>query len=253
MNNIIYFVIKGLALGTIAAISTSTSLTVPFSETKKETVFVQILPSPSTSVTTQLVETETSDRNQNSVELLQEQDNHNTDLEKNSLAAVKQTKYIRKPDSKREFTLAKTVTLVKELEGFRASAYVDTDGTVVIGYGMPQMAGKKVKLGDRISQVQAETDLTKKLQEIQQQILATATVELNSNQLVALSSFAFNVGVESLFKSTLFRKLNYGDSFGAANEFVRWNKAHSNGRLVPFAGLTRRRLMEKNLFLTAVN
>ena len=149
--------------------------------------------------------------------------------------------------------LTKTVTLVKELEGFRSSAYVDTDGTVVIGYGMPVIEGKKVKLGDRISPVQAETALIEKLHEIQQQILAAATVELNSHKLVALTSFAFNVGVESLFKSTLFRKLNAGDFLGAANEFPRWNKAHLKGRLVPFAGLTKRRLTERNLFLTAVN
>ena len=118
---------------------------------------------------------------------------------------------------------------------------------------MPVIEGKKVKFGDRISQVQAETDLTKKLREIQQQILAKATVELKSNQLVALTSFAFNVGVESLFKSTLFRKLNYGDALGAANEFPRWNKANMGRRLVPFAGLTKRRLTERNLFLTGVN
>ena len=179
--------------------------------------------------------------------------NHSSDLESNSLVAVKQAKYMQDKALKLESSLAKTITLVKELEGFRSSAYVDSGGRVVIGYGMSIMNGRKVRLGDLISEVQAETALREKLQEIQQQILAASTVELNSNQLVALTSFTFSVGIESVFKSTLFRKLNAGDFFGAANEFPDWNKAHMGGRLVPLAGLTKRRLTEKNLFLTAVN
>ena len=257
MNNITYVVSKGLALTSLAALNASTGFNMPLSATKHQTVSVHNLQSSSTSVKNQLAETlvwtTTSARGQDSTELSSKKDNYNSDLESDSLVAVKPAKYIRQQDPKLEFSLSKTVTLVKELEGFRSSAYVDTDGTVVIGYGMPVMAGKKVKLGDRISQVQAETDLKEKLHEIQQQILAAATVELNSPKLVALTSFAFNVGVKPLLKSTLFGKLNAGDFLGAANEFPRWNKAHKNGRLVPFAGLTKRRLRERNLFLTSVN
>ena len=75
------------------------------------------------------------------------------------------------------------------------------------------------------------------------------TVELNSNQLSALSSFAFNVGIYGLQSSTLLKKLNTGDYLGAANEFPRWNKATIRGIKRPLAGLTRRREAEKQLFL----
>jgi hypothetical protein len=43
-----------------------------------------------------------------------------------------------------------TLNLVKEFEGFSSQAYQDTDGTIVIGYGMPEIGGEKVKMGDRI-------------------------------------------------------------------------------------------------------
>ncbi len=265
MNKVVYSVSRGLTLtaiaqrlafGEIAAITLLTNSTVPLSVLNSQTASFPNLQS-SGSVKNQLVDTPLkageSGRGQSTKESSRKPGNPSSDLESDSLVADKQAKYIQDKALKLESSLAKTVTLVKELEGFRSYAYIDSDGTAVIGYGMSVIEGEKVKLGDRISQVQAETALTEKLQEIQQQILAASTVELNSNQLVALTSFAFNVGVESLFKSTLFRKLKAGDALGAANEFPRWNKANMGRRLVPFAGLTKRRLTERNLFLTVVN
>ena len=257
MKKIIYVVNKKLILTTIIAVTASTILTLPFPATQNQTASFDNFQSSSVSVINQLVDTpgkmKTSDREQENRELSSKKDNYRSNLESDSLVAVKPAKYIRKQEPKLEFSLLQAVTLVKELEGFSSSAYVDTDGTVVIGYGMPVIEGKKVKLGDRISQVKAELSLKDELRKIQQQVFSASTVELNSNQLVALTSFAFNVGVKPLFKSTLFRKLNAEDFFGAAREFPRWNKADMNGRLVALPGLTRRRLTEKNLFLTAVN
>ncbi|MEM7761080.1 MAG: lysozyme, partial [Cyanobacteria bacterium P01_A01_bin.40] len=75
-------------------------------------------------------------------------------------------------------------------------------------------------------------------------------VKLNPYQLGALTSLVFNAGTVILTDSTLIRKLNAGDYAGAAREFPRWNKANQGGKLVPFPGLTRRRLAEQKLFLT---
>jgi GH24 family phage-related lysozyme (muramidase) len=142
-----------------------------------------------------------------------------------------------------------TLKLVKQFEGFSSQAYQDTDGTIVIGYGMPKIKGEKVKMGDRISSAQAERALKQELQKIQQEILSMVKVDLTSNQLSALVSFSFNIGTKFLADSTLLAKINAGDNYGAANEFIRWNKAHLSGELVPMAGLTRRRTTEKQLFL----
>ena len=61
---------------------------------------------------------------------------------------------------------------------------------------------------------------------------------------------SYNAGTRPIKRSTLSRKLNAGDYRGAAQEFVRWNKANQGGRLVAMPGLTRRRVAEKNMFLT---
>ncbi len=139
--------------------------------------------------------------------------------------------------------------LIKEFEGFEEQAYIDTDGTPVIGYGLSKIAGKPVQIGDRISSTEADAALKRQLQEIQQQLKSSIKVELSEKQLSALSSLSFNVGVDFIKQSTLVQKLNAGDYNGAADEFLRWDKANVNGRLVQLPGLTRRRQAERQLFL----
>lgn len=149
--------------------------------------------------------------------------------------------------------MSSTIALVKEFEGFRSQAYWDTDGTPVIGYGLSKIEGKSVNIGDRIEQTQADHALEKQLQLIQTQIEQVVTVKLNDHQLGALASLAFNVGFDGIKNSTLLRKVNAQDYVGAANEFLRWNKANVGGRLVTLAGLSRRRQAERELFLTPVD
>jgi lysozyme len=45
--------------------------------------------------------------------------------------------------------------------------------------------------------------------------------------------------------------LNKGDYSGAAKQFIRWNKETKRGVKVGSAGLTKRRIAERNLFLKA--
>lgn len=147
---------------------------------------------------------------------------------------------------------AQALQLIREFEGFQELAYIDTDGTPVIGYGLSKINGKQVQIGDSISTSQAEAALKSQLQVIRQTIESEVKVKLNDNQLSALTSLAFNAGVDSLKKSTLLRKLNAKDYTGAANEFLRWDKANVGGRLLSLEGLARRRQAERTLFLTPV-
>jgi lysozyme len=65
-------------------------------------------------------------------------------------------------------------------------------------------------------------------------------------QKSALVSFAFNVGLGNLQRSTIRMRHNRGDYAGAAEAFLVWTKA--GGRVLP--GLVRRRQDEKELYLS---
>ncbi len=61
----------------------------------------------------------------------------------------------------------------------------------------------------------------------------------------ALVSFAFNVGLGNLQRSSLRMKTNRGEFEEAADEFMKWTKA--GGRVLP--GLLKRRTDERALYL----
>ncbi|MGL5833755.1 MAG: glycoside hydrolase family protein, partial [Waterburya sp.] len=61
-----------------------------------------------------------------------------------------------------------TSSLIKNFEGFRSSAYIDSSGLPVIGYGQTRINGTTVKLGQSISQEQADIALEQELSQIQQ-------------------------------------------------------------------------------------
>ena len=142
------------------------------------------------------------------------------------------------------------INLVKQYEGFRSYAYIDTNGLPVIGYGQSRIRGRKVRMGQYISRAEADVELAKELYRIQSLVASKVKVKLNPNQLAALTSLVYNAGFRVVTNSTLSRKLNAGNYAGAANEILRWNKAHQGGKLVPLAGLIKRRQAERQLFLT---
>ncbi|MNQ87056.1 Lysozyme RrrD [compost metagenome] len=74
----------------------------------------------------------------------------------------------------------------------------------------------------------------------------SVVVLFTQEQFDALVSFTYNLGINALKGSTLLRKLNSGDYEGAADEFLKWNKA--GGKIL--SGLTRRREAERMLFLS---
>jgi lysozyme len=74
--------------------------------------------------------------------------------------------------------------------------------------------------------------------------LCPASVD-KQNHLDAMVSFAFNVGLGNLQKSTLRMKYNRGDYDGASESFLDWTKAA--GKVLP--GLVKRRKDEQALFL----
>ncbi len=133
------------------------------------------------------------------------------------------------------------MNIIEQFEGRRLKAYLDGGGVPTIGVGHT----KGVKMGDTCTDAQADKWLEEDTAEAAGAV-DDVRVSLNANQLEALTSFVFNVGVGAFRKSTLLRLLNGGDYQGAADQLLRWDK--DNGKTV--AGLTRRRQAERKLFLS---
>ena len=132
--------------------------------------------------------------------------------------------------------------IIKKWEGLRLKAYLCPAGVPTIGYGHTY----NVKMGQTISVAQAELFLDHDYQDAEEQVLSLVKVPLTENQLGALTSFVFNLGVGNLRISTLLRKLNLGDYRGAAEEFNKW--VFAGGKKLN--GLVKRRAEERELFIT---
>ena len=135
------------------------------------------------------------------------------------------------------------LALIKEFEGLRLKAYLDSVGVPTIGYG--HTSG--VQMGDTCSPEQAEQWLKEDCTDAEDCVNFEVSFALTQNEFDALVSFVFNLGCGNFRKSTLRRKLLDGDHDGAALEFRRWDKA--GGQVLD--GLIRRRYAESKLFGTA--
>jgi lysozyme len=132
--------------------------------------------------------------------------------------------------------------LIKSFEGLRLDAYVCPAGVLTVGYGH---TGPDVYEGQVINHDEA-TDLLRADLAKFERCVSQSVGDLTENQFSACVSLAFNIGCSAFGKSTLVRKIAQGDMSGAADEFLRWDKA--GGRQM--AGLTRRRRAERELFLS---
>lgn len=145
------------------------------------------------------------------------------------------------------------LNLVISFEGLYLNAYKCPAGVWTIGYGHTGKVGKDcIRSGMEITKAKAISLLKSDMKQFEKSVASLVKVPLNQNQFDALISFAFNVGSGSLKSSTLLKKLNKKDYKGAAEQFLVWNKARVNGKLIELPGLTRRRKAERELFLTPI-
>lgn len=134
--------------------------------------------------------------------------------------------------------------LIKHFESCQLIAYPDpaTGGAPwTCGWGS---TGPDIFEGIVWSQSYADKRFEESLVSREQAVNKLVSVPLEQHQFDALVSFVYNLGAGNLASSTLLRKLNAKDYAGAANEFVRWNRAA--GRIM--RGLTRRRYAERAFF-----
>jgi lysozyme len=134
------------------------------------------------------------------------------------------------------------LALIKRFESLALKPYLCPAGRWTVGYGHTS----DVVVGLKITPEYAEQLLREDLEFAERAVTEHATVLLSQAQFDALCSFVFNVGVGNFAASTLLKKLNVGDYYGASQQFERWN--HAGGR--ELAGLTKRRQAEAALFLS---
>ena len=137
---------------------------------------------------------------------------------------------------------------LKDLEFCKLNAYLDEAGVATIGYGSTRYEdGKKVKLGDKISQEIADNLLALECDGIVSRLQQIVNKELNQNQIDSLVSFCYNVGVQGFKTSSLLKAINLGGVV-TKDLFTRWDKYHKDGMLLESKGLKVRRVKEFNLF-----
>lgn len=105
------------------------------------------------------------------------------------------------------------------------------------------------KIAGSLTIEQADKLLSDDVGDILPRVQSHIKAAVNENQLAAMVSFAYNVGVDSLYSST-FLKLVNSSTPGASDQLLKWNKATVKGQLTVLDGLTYRRKTEKLLYDT---
>ena len=138
------------------------------------------------------------------------------------------------------------IELIKRFEGYRANAAQLADGRWTIGYGHTLTARK----GAHVSVEDAAALLMYDLIAVAHAVNEHSYTPLNQNQFDALTSLAFNIGMENFKRSAVLRWVNEGALIQAACAMDMWRKADFAGERIVIDALVRRRSAEKNLFLT---
>jgi lysozyme len=149
--------------------------------------------------------------------------------------------------------------MIKHHEGVRYKPYKCPAKLWTIGVGhvlYPEQGKMPVDQRDRFalkiedfrvfSKDEVDSILEKDLQRFIAGVLRYCPDNLNENRMGALVSFAFNVGLGTLQRSTLRQKHNRGDFDGVRQEFLKFTKG--GGKVLP--GLVKRRNDEIALYFT---
>jgi lysozyme len=138
------------------------------------------------------------------------------------------------------------IELIKRFEGYRRAAAQLPDGRWTIGHGHTLTA----RQGAEVSEEDAEALLLYDLIGVAHTLNEVVYAPLTQNQFDALTSFAFNLGLDNFRQSGVLKRLNEGAPIQAACAMELWRKANVGGERIVIDALVRRRSVEKTLFLT---
>lgn len=144
---------------------------------------------------------------------------------------------------------AAAADLIKHYEGFREKPYLCPGGRWTIGYGFTRTGGGEVHENtEEMKVAEADIQLEREISSLSTQInLLCLPAVPGYDELAALISFCYNLGIGNFKESTLLKKIKVGDDLGAVAEFPRWRNAGAPIKKV-MPGLERRRASEVQLF-----
>lgn len=135
--------------------------------------------------------------------------------------------------------------LIARFEGLRLKAYKCPAGIWTIAFGATTFNGKRVTEGLVITKEQAYEQLERDLAVFENGVERLVSKPINQDQFDALVSFSFNLGLGSLSRSSVLRKVNADPSDPTIRDsFAMWNKA--GGKVL--AGLVKRRKAEADWY-----
>ncbi len=140
--------------------------------------------------------------------------------------------------------------VIKQHEGRILTAYKCPAGIWTIGFGNTYYEdGTRVKEGDKITAQRAEDLFRNTLKIYEQAVWNLTRDDINQNQFDALVSFAYNVGIAALQKSTLLKHVNENpNDKRITTEFKKWIRG--GGKVLP--GLVKRRQQESDFYFNGV-
>lgn len=142
----------------------------------------------------------------------------------------------------------KCLKMLAHHEGVRQKPYKCPAGLWTVGVG--HLIGDGKSLPDAwnrtFSLEEVYAILAKDVTRFERGVEKYISIQLTQGEFDALVSFAFNLGLGTLQKSTLRQKLNRGDKEGAIESLLKYNKA--GGKILK--GLDNRRKDEAALFLS---
>lgn len=140
-------------------------------------------------------------------------------------------------------TSDKGIDLIKRRESLKLRVYEDA-GKLAVGYGHQVTKADNLKLGDKITNEQAEAFLKEDIARMETAIKDLVKTRLKQHEFDALVSFVFNIGRGNFAKSTALKRLNAGDKAGVPDAMKMWVKA--GGKVL--RGLVTRRSNEAKQF-----
>ena len=139
----------------------------------------------------------------------------------------------------------KGISLIKKWESCKLTAYKCEAGKWTIGFGNTFYEdGSKVKEGDKITQVRAESLFNNLLPKFEAIVNKKIKIKLNQNQFDALVSHTWNTGGSE----TLFNLVNANPTSTAVRIWFETKYITAGGK--ELKGLINRRKEEANLYFT---